>query len=206
MKKTLLLLTLLLPAMVFSQEEDPEMKNILVSILSKAGEIIFTIIIGLTTSFLFLKYYLSQKVPKITISPHICKKRINEETNYLFKIVNNTNCEIFDLKVELTLLRPYNSDTGKNIKSKDIKLVDANFYHLRKKEKKDQYNMHALIFRTTENLEELWGEDENHKELRITVIGKHSLSGFNKVFTHNFLTRNSIVNKNFNNGDDAGVS
>lgn len=173
---------------------------------TKALEILFTIIVGLATSYIFLKYFLSRKVPKILISPHICTATINNEINYLFKIVNKTDCEIFDLKVELTFLKPFNSNTGKNIKSKDIKFVDANFYYLRKKDNKDTYNQHALIFRTTENLDELWGEDENHKELRITVIGKHSLSGFNKVFTHTYLTKTSIVNKTFNSGDDVGVS
>lgn len=185
------------------------METLLTNILplcTKAIEIIFTILVGLATSFIFLKYYLSKKVPKISISEYICKTEINDQTNYLFKIVNNTDCEIFDLKVELTLLQPYNSETGKNIKAKDIKFVDANFYYLRKKDPKDVYNLHALIFRTTEDIENLWGQDENHKELRITVIGKHSLSGFNKVFTQTFLTKSKIVNKKFNAGDDIGVS
>jgi len=178
----------------------------IIPIGSKLIEIFYTILIGLVTSYLFLKHYLSKKVPKISISEHICKQELQGETNYLFKVVNNTDCEIFDLKVELTLLRPFNSQTGKNIKSQDIKFVDANFYYLRKKNLSDEYNLHALIFRTTENLEEIWGEDENHKELRLTVIGKHSLSGFNKVFTHTFLTKSCIVNKKFNAGDDIGVT
>ena len=114
------------------------------------------VISGAIASYIFLNLYLKRKRPEIGVSTYISKVVIDEKENYLFKFVNFTNCDIFDVNIELTLFKPVGQLEGKNLKSKDIKLKDNFIAYVPFEKKSDDYNLHAMRLRTEENLEMLW--------------------------------------------------
>jgi hypothetical protein len=129
---------------------------------------------------------------------------IDEKENYLFKFVNFTNCDIFDVNIELTLFKPVGQLDGKNLKSKDIKLKDNFIAYVPFEKKSDDYNLHAMRLRTEENLEMLWNDHSSF--IRISIVAKHSVSGMSIVQTHDYLSIDCITERKFNSGNDLAVS
>ncbi|WP_428223813.1 hypothetical protein [Flavobacterium sp.] len=166
--------------------------------------VILSVLTGLISSYLFLKYYLKRKRPVISISKYISKVNINGESNYFFKFVNNTDVEIFDVHIELTFYKPFGDFAGRNLQGKDIQLKDNFISYIPFAKDNDLHNLHAMRIRTTEDLEQNW-EDES-SFIRLTIIAKHSLSGFNKVFVHDYLTKDCITEKKFLSGDELNVN
>lgn len=161
------------------------------------------VISGVLASYLFLVCFMKRKRPKIVISDYISKEEIDGETNYLFKFVNKTKSEIFDVRIEPTFYKPFGDMNGTNLRSKDIKLKDNFISNIPCKSVSDAHNIHAMRIRTVEKLEEKWGDESSF--IRLTIIAKHSLSGLNKVFVKDFHSKGCIVTKRFQSGDDLGV-
>ncbi|MBC7641888.1 MAG: hypothetical protein H7174_06045 [Flavobacterium sp.] len=57
-------------------------------------------------SFLFLIGFVKRKRPSVNISNYICKTEHEGKINYLFKFVNKTDVEIFDVHLEPTFYKP----------------------------------------------------------------------------------------------------
>ena len=101
------------------------------------------------------------------------------------------------------MLQEYNVQKGKNVRQTGIKLIhdfawhiDSNFYN-----KKATY---ALIFYTKEDLEAKW--DSSRISFQLQLIAKHALSGFSRVFTQTYYTKeNSIKNGMFEWGNSFNV-
>lgn len=159
---------------------------------------------GIIASYIFLMYFLRKKKPKIEISTHISKRKFKGKINYFFKFVNNTNSEIFDIRVEPKFYKPVGDIKGKNLQGKDIKLVDDFFMHIPCNKEDDKHNLHAIRIRTLEKLDDEWTDDSSF--IRLTIIAKHSLSGLNKVFFKDFNTKDCITTKKFVSGSDLGVA
>lgn len=172
------------------------MENHLISLL-------IGVISGGLASYLFLIYYLGRKKPKIEISEHISKVNFKGEVNYFFKFVNKTDSEIFDVRVEATFFKPIGDLNGTNLQGIDIPLKDSFFMYIPKASPTDQHNLHCMRLRTTEDLEEKWTDDSS--KIRLTVIGRHSLSGFNQVFFKEFNSKRCITSKQFISGDSLEV-
>ena len=153
------------------------------------------VVSGVIASYLFLQNYLKKTVPKIVLSEEIAKSEFDGEINHFFKFVNMTNCEIFDVRVELTLYKPKGAVGGINLQGTDIILKDDFFSYLSEKDPNDQRNLHAVQVRTTENIEEMW-EDES-AFVRLTIIARHSLSGLNKVFVQDYMSKDLIKSGKF---------
>lgn len=162
------------------------------------------VITGLIASYIFLVYYLNSKRPKIEISKYISNVIIDGEENFMFKFINKTKVEIFDVQVELTFHKPIGDVKGKNLRGTDIILKDNFISYIPPKSKNDIYNLHAMRIRTTEKILDLWSDESSF--IRLTIISKHSLSGFNKVFVHDFNSKECITNKKFQSGDDLEVN
>ena len=158
---------------------------------------------GLIASYLFLMGFLKRKRPIIEISSHISKIKYDGETNYLFKFVNKTKSEIFDVHIEPTFYKPVGDISGRNLKGKDITLKDNFVAYIPCDAVTDIHNLHAMRIRTTDNLEKKWIDESSF--IRLTIIAKHSLSGLNKVFVKDFLSKDSITTKKFLSGNDLGV-
>ena len=165
--------------------------------------IVISIITGLLSSYLFLMYFLNRKRVKIDISSYISKVTFEGQTNYFFKFVNKTNYEIFDIRMEPTFYKQVGAIGGMNLQGKDITLKDDFISYIPRRKNTDANNLHAMRIRTIENLEENWADASSF--IRLTIIAKHSLSGFTDVFVKDFHTKDSITTKKFKSGDSLDV-
>lgn len=159
---------------------------------------------GIAASYFFLKFFLSKKKPSIAISEHISKQVVNGENSYLIKFVNMTDCEIFDIHIELTFYKPIGDYNGGNLHGTDIVLKDSFLSYMPCNSSSDPHNLHAVRIRTTNNIEEMWSDASSF--IRLSIIAKHSLSGFNKVFINDFLNRECITDRRFLSGNDLTVN
>ncbi|TDK48242.1 hypothetical protein [Algoriphagus formosus] len=146
---------------------------------------------------------MGRKKPKIEISEHISRINFKGEENYFFKFVNKTDSELFDVRVEATFFKPVGDLNGTNLQGTDITLKDSFFMYIPKPNPLDQHNLHCIKLRTTENLEEKWTDDSS--KIRLTIIGRHALSGFNQVFYKEFNSKRCITSKEFISGDSLEV-
>ena len=165
--------------------------------------IFISIITGVISSYLFLMYFLKRKRVKIEISPHISKVTFEGQTNYFFKFINKTNLEIFDIRIEPTFYKQVGGVGGMNIQGKDIELKDNFISYIPCRKKSDKNSLHAMRVRTTEDIEATWVDSSSY--IRLTVIAKHSLSGFTNIFVQDFHSKDSITSRKFKSGDDLGV-
>jgi hypothetical protein len=134
---------------------------------------------------------LYQKKPIIAISENISLVKFNGEDNYTFKFVN--------LTPELTFYKPVGDFKGNNLQGSDIKLKDNFIAYIPRSNDNDSFNLHAMRLRTTDNLPALWKDKSSF--IRLTIIGKHALSGFNQVFVKDFLSVDCITTKKFQSGN-----
>ena len=165
--------------------------------------LLFGTISGLIASYLFLMFFLKRKRPKIDISPHISKIEIDGETNFLFKFINKTETEIFDIHIETMFYKPIGDVNRSNLRGKDIKLKDDFMAYIPAELIQDTHNLHAIRLRTTEDLISKWSDESSF--IRLTIIAKHSLSGLNKVFFKDFLSKDCISTKKFLSGNNLNV-
>jgi hypothetical protein len=165
--------------------------------------LVLGVVSGVVASYLFLMYYLGRKKPIIQISAHISKVEFKGETNYFFKFVNKTDSEIFDVRVEATFFKPVGDLNGTNLQGTDIELKDSFFMYIPKSNKEDQHNLHCMRLRTVENLEEKWTDASS--KIRLTIIARHALSGFNQVFYKEYNSIRCITTLQFISGDSLEV-
>ena len=166
--------------------------------------IIISILTGVISSYLFLMYFLNRKRVKIEISSHISKVIFEGQTNYFFKFINKTNSEIFDIRIEPTFYKQVGGVGGMNIQGKDIVLEDNFISYIPCKKKSDINSLHAMRVRTTEDIESNWSDASSY--IRLTVIAKHSLSGFTDIFVKDFYSKDVITTKKFKSGDALDVA
>lgn len=165
--------------------------------------VIISIVAGIASSYLFLMYFLNKKRVKIEISSFISKVNFEGQTNYFFKFINKTSSEIFDIRIEPTFYKQVGGVGGMNIQGKDIELKDNFISYIPCKKKSDANSLHAMRVRTTEDIELNWNDTSSY--IRLTVIAKHSLSGFTDVFVKDFYSKDVITTKKFKSGDNLDV-
>lgn len=165
--------------------------------------IAISIVTGVISSYLFLMYFLNRKRVKIEISSHISKVDFEGETNYFFKFINKTSSEIFDIRIEPTFYKQVGGVGGMNIQGKDIVLEDNVISYIPCEKKNDSNSLHAMRVRTVEDLEANWSDVSSY--IRLTVIAKHSLSGFTDIFVKDFYSKDAITTKKFKSGNDLRV-
>ena len=166
--------------------------------------VISGIISGAIASYVFLNWYLNRKRPRVGISKYISIENIEGHKNFLFKFVNLTKTEIFDVSIELSLFKPVGEMNGKNLKSTDVKLKDNFIAFIPFEKTNDEFNLHAMRLRTEEDLQSLWTDSSSF--LRISIVSKHGLSGMSKVIIHDFLSPECITTKKFISGNSLEVN
>ena len=115
-----------------------------------------------------------------------------------------TDSEIFDIHIELTFYKPIGDYNGGNLQGEDIKLKDNFISYMPCNSNNDPHNLHAVRIRTTDDIEQMWSDPSSF--IRLSIIAKHSLSGFNKVFIKDFLSKDCITEKRFLSGNDLTVN
>lgn len=180
-----------------------ELNFISVGFFNQMLNIMISIYTGIGASYLFLRVYLFNKRPKIEISEFICTHIIDGEENYLFKFINKTGVDLYDVRIEASILTPFNDGDGQHLRGKPIKFARNQIDFIPAAKKSDVYNLHAIRIRTEDDIHTVWTNSESASYLRLTIIAKHSLSGFNQVFTKAFLDPKKVIkkDKSFKKGD-----
>ncbi|MDX4973680.1 hypothetical protein [Myroides odoratimimus] len=168
--------------------------------------LIIGVLTGVIASYLFLKHYLQKLKPSIIISDFICKVELEGKTHYLFKFINRTKYELFDVTLDLSSYKPIGVLQGQNLRKTTLKLKTTNISFIPPYENKnDQHHTYAVIINTQTNIEEFLTGD-NSDYIRLTIIAKHSLSGLNGIFTKDFHTNQCIAKSNFKFGDSIELN
>ncbi|MCH6198641.1 hypothetical protein MMU07_03550 [Aquiflexum sp. LQ15W] len=163
---------------------------------------------GLISSLLFL-WFLTKLRPKMVISDQIAFDQIViEKTNmscFRFKVINRTwLSKIYDIEAQLVLITLINADGGFNIYMSPIKLIKDKTWSLNKVSQSDKHAEYAFQFITTENLEELWLENQN---IELRIKAKHAFSGFSKTSSKRYFKPvNSIKKGSFKFGNTLEIS
>lgn len=168
-----------------------------------------SVLSGIVGSFIFLFLVLILFKPKILVSPHICKGKLNDAdpTEYYFiKMINISFFSAYDIKVELLQTDKYTAENGQmHIREKLLVLVVDKASHipgylpswLRKNAP------YAVRIRTTENLVEILKND--YKSVKIRVSLRHGLTGLSKVKTKEYTDTSQVRRGRFKYGLKFGV-
>lgn len=163
--------------------------------------IVLGVVSGIVASIIFL-LSLRKMRPKICISRHIVLK----DDIYYFKFVNKSRHDLFDIKLEASLLTPFGDINGQNLRAVDIKLMDEVLFHIPKNQKdgKDPHNLFATRCRTTQDLIKDWDNESTY--IQLTIIARHSVSGINRVFKQVYHSKGCIsTDKNFIGGNSLDI-
>ncbi|WP_060872904.1 hypothetical protein [Myroides odoratus] len=168
--------------------------------------LVIGVLTGIIASYLFLKHYLQKLKPTVEISDYISRVTIEGQTHYLFKFINKTNYELFDITLDLSSYKPIGVLQGQNLKKTTLELKTTKISFIPPyKNPNDQHHTYAIIINTQTNIEDFLTGD-NSDYIRLTIIAKHSLSGLNGIFTKDFHTDQCISNKNFKFGDSIELN
>lgn len=149
-----------------------------------------SVITGILASliFLFLLFFLR---PRILIADQIAKYN----GNYAIKVVNRSYFKLYDVNVELVLLKPFNTYGGKNLLIERLDLKKDRIWYIAGKpfrEKNSAYGTHAIIFKCDEDLEKKWESDKG-VVLHFKVIAKHGLSSFTRIETKKYHDKETDI-------------
>ena len=150
------------------------------------------IILSIVSSFIFIFMLLKLMRPKILISPNICYKEFDGKMYYLFKIVNRSRFDLYDIHFRLIKKTPYIINNGKKINHRltEIDISTNHMDHIPKYKKEKDYGEHAILIRTDYPLED---DIENSKiNIRLTVTGRHGLTNLTRVVSQDYTTKKII--------------
>ncbi len=168
---------------------------------------------GFIASLVFVMFF-SRIRSSIEISNKICYSHTTmlfddeREGKKVFeiKIINRTRRPVINLRAELQLVSQRFTKGGPVQYWKDIDLVRPDPIRIEKYDKKDTEGLYAFRFRTFEDIDKLWSDDEN-AFLRFRIATTDSLSGFSKVFVRNYYTKkDTLVEGRFASGDSFEIS
>lgn len=149
--------------------------------------------------------------PNIVISENIAKSIDNfdpdKRTCFMFKIINKSKYNAYDIKLEVNKVISIHAVNGSHKRLIQIDLMVPYLESLsgyEKKWKKLQTSDFAASFRTFENLTEILANELNAIEIQVTL--KHQITGLSKVFYHKFVNKSCIKDGTFHAGNDTSVS
>lgn len=170
---------------------------------------LFGLTYAIVASFIFLFLVLIFFKPKILVSPHICKGRLNDTDTtiyYFIKIINISLFSAHDIKIDLELVDKYVAENSQmNTRQTQLTLVCDRGSHIpgyrpswwRKNAP------YAVRIRSTENLTELLADD--HKSIRVKISLRHGLTGLVKVKTKEYTDPSHIKSGRFKYGLNFGI-
>jgi hypothetical protein len=169
------------------------------------------IVVGLSVSFLFLRYILYYLRPRVKISPEIAFEEENGTFTYWFKIVNQSRWEAFDLDFTLECLTmEATGSMGYNLKH--VRIVElhrskfstiAGYQSDRNIKKHKSSAPHCFQVRTHFDIKDLLKDHKYFIRLHVTL--KHGLSGICKSFEQQFTHTSRIEKGAFAFGNQYSV-
>jgi len=165
------------------------------------SEIIVGVLSGFIASGIFLLFLRSLR-PNIHISPEIA---VNNN-KYTIKIINKSQRNAVDIRVELLLVQSKNVPGGSIISTNTIQLNKDKAFILAGYDSNDTDAKYARRFNTDEDLHGMW----NNKDIQYLIFRIYchdEVSGFGKVFSSEYRTkRNSLISGQFHFGNDLSIS
>lgn len=144
------------------------------------------IILSIISSFVFIFLLLKTMRPNIQISPEICRKDIGGQDWYIFKVVNRSRYDLYDIKFRLIQKTPYLANKGSkiNYQLNELPLSTTHEDHFAKCRRKHGYGDHALLLRTDHNIENDIKDKDN--SIKLTVTGRHGLTNLTRIKSQDF--------------------
>jgi hypothetical protein len=176
-------------------------------------EIILSFLVNIVSSFIFLFAVLYLLRPKLAVATKICKQEMcipgESEPSYLFKIVNRSYFDAFDVHLELLQLTQVKvTSKGINERGKPLPMKRNEIKHIppfmsTAKCEERSYARHAILFRTHENLERILN-DEN-QTLQLRIILRHGLTGLSRLYKTDYINKYDIEEGEFEFGNSLEI-
>lgn len=191
------------------------MKNVYMESLIVDGDfshfflstVVGSILLSVMSAFLFILILLSTFKAKLKISKNICC--INQDCEsifYVFKIVNKSPYDLYDVTIKLEKMIPVITNYGNkiNYKLEELRLSADRLDHFsRNKHRKNEAD-HALQIRTFDDVKSCI--ENKQMKLKLTVTAKHSFSNLTSVVSQTFNHRGQLhENKDFVYGSSLDV-
>ncbi len=159
------------------------------------------IIVSIVSSFVFIFILLKTMRPRIWISENICHSEIDGEMYFIFKVVNRSVFDLYDVSFKLIKKTPYLANKGSKINNRltPIEISMEHTDHFSRYKKSKGYGEHALLIRTAYNL--IDDIKDNDINVRLTVTGRHGLTNLTRIKSQDFTKISQIHdNKEFKFG------
>lgn len=152
-------------------------------------DIFLSVSTGFLGSILVVLFLYSLR-PHVEISHEVSEQAGESAPSFGFKMINKTSYPLFDVEIILELVTPKSVPGGQILSTEKLALSNGRFFIVQKFDKADKEAKFAFRVRTMEDIRGLWTADSQY--LRISVVGRHALSGFYGVFQHSYFTRGDI--------------
>jgi hypothetical protein len=153
-------------------------------------------IICMLSSFFFVYLVLKVLCPKIEISPLIYKRTKNGETLYIFKVINKSIFNAYNVRFKLFKREPYIIDGSYvNHKLTEIELNRDEVFCVPRFQNKKGAGDFAILVGTKTNISIDMGV--NNLEYELSVSLAHGLSNITKVFVMRYKNKANISSKPF---------
>lgn len=173
------------------------------------GAFTFNVISSIVASVIFIFFLLFALKPKFTIVPLIAKNDSpfddTDEISYSFKVINKSIFDAYDVEARLNSFKITQGENGivNKIYTK-IELKTSKVNHIpRNILFNPKYANNCVQFFTYSDLSELMKKNDIHIQFQITA--KHSLSGLSNIFTYEYVTKGTIIEGKFKEGNNRNV-
>lgn len=153
-------------------------------------------IMCMISSFIFVYLVLKILSPKIEISPFIYKKTDGGQSVFIFKMINKSIFNAYNVRFKLFKRVPYIVD-GSHVNHKlvEIDLVRNEVFCIPRFQSKKGVGDFAVLIGTKTDISIDMGEDNLEYELSISLA--HGLSNITKVCVMRYKNKANISNKPF---------
>lgn len=169
------------------------------------ADFVFSVTCSMIASFIFIFVLLLFLKPKFEIVPLIAKNDSPfdnvDDVCYSFKIINKSFFGAYDIEARINyyfIRQGENGIVNKVFSKIDLKTNKINFIPGWKPFKKD-YGNNCVQFFTYEELSKAMNSSTTHIQFQITA--RHSLTGLNNIFSHEFVNKSAIMDGKFKEGN-----
>lgn len=154
------------------------------------GIIMLNVFSTFVFTFVLLKFFR----PTIIISDLICYQFFNKDNAYyyVFKIVNNSYFDLYNIELKLHLQTPELVNNGDkiNYRVSPIKINLENLDVISRYKRKKGYGDHAFLIRTKHNI--LEDISKENTSIVLSVLGRHGFSNLQRMVTKTYNHKNLI--------------
>jgi hypothetical protein len=182
------------------------------SMIDFIDQLLVELVGGIISSFVFLLVVLYFMRPNLRISDVIVKQ-VNTfdgetEYTYMFKVINQSWFDAYEVEVELFEVNFYPAIAGGMHKRLIDLTLKRNYVRQipgRKRLKRtDQLANHCVIFRTNTDLESIL--QDKRKCLQLQFTSKHGLTGLSRIHLKNYISLYSIKEGMFRFGNTFEIN